>query len=205
MSDQLCTTAQVKVRLGITDATDDSMISEMIDEVSGWIEGYTGRSFVPETAVTYQFDTTGGYSVRIPRGIRSVTAAGYSKTSQPDTGGTYTAIASPTTNLLFRPSTVDLPIGWPATEVILLPSTGISFATVFNGLTLTGNFGFAATPVDMQGVAIDAVVAAYQAHGNGASAVIGADASAIAPWNQYFGHGSPQRKILDSYRYWRLA
>src|SRR3954470_1309144 len=102
MADQLCTTAQVKSRLNITDGTDDALISELIDQVSGWVETYVGRKLVAEDATTYVFDTEAGYVLRIPRGIRSITSMGVAPTvHQPDTGGTYTVI--PAADILLRP------------------------------------------------------------------------------------------------------
>jgi hypothetical protein len=72
---------------------------------------------------------------------------------------------------------------------------------VENGATVTGNFGFATTPPDIQAVAIDAVVAAYQNRKMGASGVIGAEGDSIIPWVSFFSSGSPQRATLERYRY----
>lgn len=209
MADQLCTTAQVKVRIfpaGVTDAVDDTLISELIDEVSAFIQNYTGRKFVAEAAATYTFDTMVGYVLRVPRGIRSITTMGVASTSQPDAGGTYTTVAA--ADRLLRPLAVDLPEGWPATEVRIsrgtLAGTIARFSRADNGCTITGNFGFATTPVDIQAVAIDAVVAAYASRANGASGVIGADGLPIPPWAGYFGKSSPQRSTLERYRYQSL-
>lgn len=205
MADQLCTTAQVKGRLfpaGVTDAVDDSLISEIIDEVSAWIEGYTGRKFIAETAQTYVFDTEAGYVLRIPRGIRAVTSMGVASTHQPDSGGSYTTVSA--ADILLRPKTVDLPEGWPYFEVHIsrgtLAGTVSYFSRADNGATITGNFGFGSIPKDIEAVAIDAAVAAYQARKNGASSVMGADDTALPPWSKFFGRGSPQRGTLDRYR-----
>ena len=206
MADQLCTTAQVKARLfpaGTTDTTDDTLISEIIDEVSAWVQGYTGRKLVPEAGVTYLFDTEAGYVLRIPRGIRSITSMGVAQTPQPDASGVYVTV--PANDRLLRPLTADSPEGWPATEVRIsrgaLTGTVASFARADNGCTITGNFGFAAIPKDIEAVAIDASVAAFQARKNGASSVMGADDMAMPPWSKFFGRGSPQRGTLDRYRY----
>jgi hypothetical protein len=209
MADQLCTTAQVKALLGIAaiDTTDDVVISELIDEVSSWIQGYTGRKLVPDNAATYVFDTQSGYGLRIPRGIRAITSLGVATTHQPDTGGTYTTV--PTADIHLRPQAQDNAEGWPFMEVRIsrgtLAGTIRYFGTWENGAKITGDFGFAATPPDIAAVAIDGVVAAKQSLSDGASSVIGADALAISPWKDFFGIGSPQRKVLDSYRYWHLA
>jgi hypothetical protein len=205
MADQLCTTAQVKARLGITDATDDTVISELIDQVSSWIEGYTRRSLVPIASADYYFDTTAGYVLRVPIGIRAITFMGVASTHQPDAGGTYVTV--PAADYLLRPR--ESPIGWPFFEVWMtrgvLSGTVQRFQTVANGCKLTMTAGFAVTPPDIQSVTIDAVVAAKQAMSDGASSVIGADDITIAPWKDYFGRGSPQRMTLDSYRDWNIV
>jgi hypothetical protein len=208
---QLVTVAQVKARIGpgigATDTTDDALISELIAEVSAFIQEYTGRRFTPETA-TYVFDTYGGYVLRVPRGIRAITSMGVNNTQhQPDTGGSYTTV--PVADQLLRPKAEAGGVEWPYTEVWIsrgaLAGTISRFGTVQNGCTITGDFGWAAVPQDIQGVTIDAVVAAYQTRGLGASGVIGADALAVAPWASFFGKGSPQRATMDRYRYWGMA
>ena len=206
MVDQLCTTAQIKARVnpaGVSDSVDDTLISELIDEVSAWVQNYTGRKFVADAAATYVFDTSAGYVLRIPRGIRSITSMGVATTHQPDSGGTYTTV--PAADVLLRPRAQDLPEGWPAFEVWLsrgtLAGTVATFSTVQNGCTITGNFGFAAVPKDIEAVTIDAVVAAYASRKNGASSVLGAEDGALPPWSSFFGRGSPQRGTLDRYRH----
>jgi hypothetical protein len=204
MADQLCTTAQVKVRLfpaGVADASDDALISELIDEVSGWVQGYTGRKFLPINSADYYFDTVAGYVLRVPYGIRAVTFLGVASAPQPDTGGTYTTV--PAADYVLRPRTQDLPDGWPFQEIrIARAATGAvrTFSTAENGAKLTMTAGFAAIPKDIEAVTIDATVAAYQSRKNGASSVIGADMGALPPWSQFFGRGSPQRGTLDRYR-----
>lgn len=200
---QLCTLAQVKARInpaGVSDTVDDVLITELIDQVSSWIEHFTGRKLAPDNGKTYVFSTEGGYVLRVPMGIRTVTSLGYNSLShQPDTGGSYTAVAAAA--ILLRPSSGELPIGWPPTEVRLSRATTLVFGTIENGATVTGNFGFAATPPDIQAVTIDAVVAAYQNRKMGASGVTGMDGDAIVPWVSFFSSGSPQRATLERYRY----
>ena len=209
MADQLCTPAQVKNRLqnaaaGVTfSATDTTTISELIDQASDFIQHWTGRKLVPDNGATYTFDTQSGYILRIPRGIQSVTTLQVNNsTHQPDSGGTYTTVAA--SDFILRPRAQDLPGGWPALEIRIsrgtLAGTISYFGTIENGAKITGNFGFAATPPDIQAVCIDAVVAAFQSRKMGASGVMGADADAIVPWSNFFGRGSPQRQTLDRYR-----
>jgi hypothetical protein len=206
MADQLCTTAQVKARLfpaGPADVTDDTLISELIDQCSDWIGDYTHRKLVPVSSTTYVFDTRAGYVLHVPIGVRSISSMGVATlTHQPDSGGSYTTI--PAGDILLRPKVQDGPEGWPFTEVrISRAHTGsvAAFATIENGATITGTFGFAATPPAIQAVTIDAVVTAYQNRKNGASGVIGAEDTAIVPWVSFFSKGSPQRGTLDRYRW----
>jgi hypothetical protein len=205
---KVCTDGQVKARLGIADVNDDPLINELIVQCTTYVHGYSGRWFLPETGVTYTFDTDGGSVLRIPRGIRSVTSMGVnSSVHQPDTGGSYTTV--PAADILLRPKAADLPAGWPPTEVHIsrgtLAGTVRYFGRIDNGCTITGNFGFAAVPPDIQSVAIDAVVAAYAVRKMGASGVIGGEDSAATPWNRFFSRGSPQRATLDRYRYFGMG
>lgn len=206
MADQLCTIAQVKARVnpaGVSDTADDTMLTELVEQVSDWIQHFTGRKLVPITSTTYIVDTQAGYVIRFPIGVRSVSALAVNNTAhQPDTGGSYTAIAA--ANILLRPTASELPVGWPSTEIRIsrAATTGpLRFGTIENGASVTGTFGFAATPPDVQSVAIDAVVAAYQNRKMGASGVIGAEGDAIVPWVSFFSSGSPQRATLERYRY----
>jgi len=206
LADQLATLAQVKARInpaGVSDTVDDTLITELIEQVSDWVEHFTGRKLVPVTSTTYVVDTQSGYVLRFPIGVRTVSALGVNTSAhQPDTGGSYTAVSA--ANILLRPTASELPSGWPATEIRIsrAATTGpLRFANIENGASVTGTFGFAATPPDIQAVTIDAVVAAYQSRKNGASGVIGADGDAIIPWVSFFSKGSPQRATLERYRY----
>jgi hypothetical protein len=209
LADQLCTPTQVKNRLqnaaaGVTfSTTDTTTIGELIDQVSDFIQHYTGRKLVPVTSTTYIVDTQAGYVLRFPIGVRTISALGIASTHQPDTGGVYTSVAAAT--ILLRPSGPDLPVGWPATEIRLSRATASVFSTAENGASVTGTFGFAATPPDITAVTIDAVVAAFQNRKLGTSGVIGEDGTAIVPWSSFFTRGSPQRATLERYRYMAIG
>lgn len=184
-------------------AADDTLISELIDQVSDWVQHYTGRRFVPIASTTYLFDTSPGGVLRIPMGVRSVTALGIASTHQPDSGGTYTNVSSAT--ILLRPPSGSLPVGWPYTEIWLSRATTSLFVSAQNGASVTGTFGFAATPPDIQSVTIDGVVAAFQNRKNGASGVMGVDDVVLPPWASFFSRNSPQRGTLDRYRYFGIG
>ena len=214
MADQLVTLTQIKNRLqqaggsGPTyTATDDTVLGELNDQVSDWIQHYTGRKFIAETAATYTFDTEAGYVLRVPRGVRTITTLGVATTHQPDSGGSYTTVAAH--DYLLRPIGEARPEGWPYTEVRIsrgtLNGTIRQFSAAENGATITGNFGFATVPPDVQSVTVDAIVSAYVNRKNGASSQLGADGDALPPWVSFFSKGSPQRGTLDRYRYWGLG
>jgi hypothetical protein len=199
MADQLCTIIQVKARLfpaGVADATDDTMLTELVEEVSDWIQLDTGRKFVPDNAATYVVDTIGGYSLHVPRGIRTVTSLGIATLShQPDTGGTYVTVTA--ANILLRPSSGQLPVGWPPTEIRLSRASSLVFGTIENGATITGNFGWSATPPAIQAVCIDGVVSAYQMRKQGVTGQFGMDNSPGVPWWQF---SMTSKRTLAAYR-----
>lgn len=198
MADKLVTEAQVKTRLGITDATDDGLIGELIEQVTDYIQTYTGRQLVATSGVTYVVDTAPGSAIEVPRGIRAVTALSVASSDQPDTGGSYTAIAA--ADVLLRPAPIDRQPGWPATSILIRGTYARLGRGWINGATVTGDWGFAAVPPAIQAVAIDVVTAAYVVRRQGASGVIGADETAVTPWAAYFAWGSPQRQTLLRYR-----
>ena len=193
MADQLVTTAQVKTRIfpaGVTDTADDVLISELIDQVSDYIEQWTGRKLVPVSSTTYVFDTFSGYVLRIPIGIRTITSMGVNNlTNQPDAAGSYTTVTA--TDYLLRPKVQDMPQGWPFTEVWIsrgtLAGTISAFGNIQNGATITGTFGFAAVPPEIQRVAIDAVVDLYESRKNGEGRVIGDSMGTLDVWKDFFG------------------
>ena len=198
MADQLVTTAQVKARDEISDAADDPVLTELIEQVTDWIQDFTGRKFLPANGVTYIVDTAAGSVIDVPIGVRAVTALEIALTDQPDTGGTYTAITA--ADILLRPSELFRRPGWPATQIYIRNANVGRLASALNAARIVGNFGFAAVPPAIQGVAIDAVVTAFNARQGGASDVIGAGQTAIAPWASFFTEASAQFKILDRYR-----
>lgn len=163
MADQLTTTAKVKARLNITDAAQDALISEIIDQVSDEIAVFTSRKLVPDNAATYYLDTRVGHILNIPYGIRSVTSMSVAATDQPDDGtGTYLAVTA--TTILLRPVPIERRPGWPATQLRLTSSpldVRVPFRTAANGAKIVGDFGWATTPPAIERIATAAAVAEY--------------------------------------------
>jgi len=196
MSDQLCTTADVKARIPIADANDDALISDLIDGVSDWIEDATGRKLVPVAATTYTLDSTYGSVIAVRIGVRAVSMVEIATGDQPDTGGTYTTF---TGSVLLRPTAIDRRVGWPATE-IWLGGLVPQLRTAINGVRVTGDWGFATVPPAIKQLAVDAVVSAYQTRGKPSSSTLGAEGYAVFPWATFFSPGSPAARTVARYR-----
>src|SRR5262245_3524937 len=194
----LCTLADVKLRIfqgNPTDTVDDTVIGQLITACSNWFENITDRELTADNAATYVFDTVEGTTLRIKRGIRAITSMGVNRDShQPDSGGTYTTI--PAADRLLRPKVQDAPEGWPFFEVRLtrgtLAGTIRTFGRIDNGCTITGDFGFATTPADVNQAVLNAVVAAYATRGNPAVNEMG-QGIPVMPWAQYVDPGTVAR------------
>lgn len=194
----LTTLATVKARLAISDGGDDALLAELISEASDWIQLYTGRQFTP-TSTTYVVDTSAGPRIQVRRGIRAVTALSIASTDQPDTGGTYSAIAA--SLIALRPSPLQRRDGWPATSILLLGATG-PLSTAVNGASITGDFGWAAIPPAIAAVAIQMVLIGYQVRKRGTAGAIGAESAEVEtlPWREMLGSRSPAMRTLGLYR-----
>lgn len=196
----LTTLTRVKAQLKIAtaDTTDDVYLGTLITDLSDWIQEYTGRTLTPVAGAAYVVDTAAGSVIPFPRGVRAVTSLQVASSDQPDTGGTYSAVAA--ADILVRPSSAYRKPGWPGTE-IWIRGQYARLAQVVNGASIVLDEGWAATPPEVQRVVDDAVAAAYQARKAGGSGVIGADGTPVPiGWSSWFGWGSPQRQTLLRYR-----
>lgn len=197
MVDQLTTTAAVKARLGIADATDDALISSLIDGVSDWVADFTKRQLAPLAAQTYVVDTAAGSILDVRIGVRLVTSLGVAATDQPDVGGVYTAVDL--ADVLLRPVAMQRRPGWPATQVVV-KGTAARFYQALNGARIVGDFGFPAIPPRVVELANDAVSAAYTVRRRGASGAIGPDGDTAVDWGSFFGPSSPHLSTLRRLR-----
>lgn len=133
-------TALLKARLGISDATDDTILAAVLTGVSRMIDQYCGRWFyVPDNDETYYF-TAEFTDVLYPGDIVSVT------TLQTDQDGdrTYeTTWGSDDYDLEpFNAATY----GKPYTEIRVSPNGSYSFPTVAKGVKLVGKRGWPSVP-----------------------------------------------------------
>lgn len=200
----ICSLYDVAQRMtGTISANNRELLLEFIRDATIDIEGYCSRWFVPRplsgTATLVLTPTTTGRTLRIPKGIRSVTAIGYAASDQPDTGGTYTTITA--TDASLRPASIDRDPDFPvATAVQLLDSSSGLFYPVLNGVTITGGFGCAAPPAHIAGIGANVVIRRFTARGSGVAMAAASDdfAGRVLRWT------SPEeRETLDRIRYRR--
>lgn len=211
-SGQLCSIYDVKQELGLTSTTDDELILEKIKQVSVAIEHLLGQWIAPRPTnpasdTTLLFDVPWqpyGYWARRQltleqggrlTGIRRLTSIGIATVSQPEVSGTYAS--GTVADFLLRPKPN---ADGPATrlEVTPYPTGGASFFYPgYNTVQVTGGFGFASVPADIQGVAVRAVSRRYLGKGGGGAAVaIGPNGTEILLPDM----SGADRVTLDMYR-----
>lgn len=168
----LCSLYDVQQELGITaNASNDELILEKITQVSAEIERYCGRWLAPRptnpaSTMTMNFDCpTWSRELLLTNdqrmvGIRTLTSLGIASTSQPETGGTYTAATLASVLLRPRPSA-----DGPASRLVFNPTSGGWFYAGYNTAQAVGSFGPASVPRDIQAVAIAATVRRYSGKG----------------------------------------
>lgn len=196
----LCSLYDVKQEIGnvAPDGSEDETILEKIRQVSVAIERMTGRWFTPRPlsgTATYTVHTLARQKIRFSRGIRSITSLGIANANQPPTGGTYSTAL--TTDYWLDPADLDRDPGWPATAVVLAPRALYPTVSATWGATITGQFGWASVPADIQGVAVRAVVRRYIGKSAGGASI------AIGPAGTEFllpDMSGSDRETLDSYR-----
>jgi hypothetical protein len=202
----LCSLPDAKQRLGISyaDTSEDENVLEYIRQVSSFIEHYVGRKLSPDPASgtrTYRLHTRAGYSLWIPKGIRSITTLGIATEDQPESGGTYTFPSA--TTYYIDPPEYERDAGWPGTRICFRSTSGQQFYTASFGAEVTGAFGFAATPPDVQGVALRLVVREHAGRGSpgGEVATINIDGSRSFE----YALSLRDRATLDHYRVLQVA
>jgi len=162
------------VGTGSPSANDAELIIDNIRQVSRQIENYCGRWFAPRPlsgTTTYRFHTESGYSLWIPRGIRSITTLGIGAEDQPDSGGTYTTATA--TDFYIDPPVVQRtdPANDPGFWVRLRSQAATYFVDATFGAQITGAFGYARVPDDVQGVTTRAAIRKYIGKGGAVTAV----------------------------------
>jgi hypothetical protein len=190
----------VKQEIGIPadNNDDDESLLEKLRQVTTSIETYTNRWFVPRPlsgTTTYRFHSSYGRRLHIPKGIRSITSLGTASISQPASGGTYALAGA--TDYYIDPPEIDRSPGWPGLFVRVPRTAGALFYDAAYGVEITGAFGWASVPADIQGVAIRSVIRRHIGKGGGGTAV------AIGPAGTEFllpDMSGSDRGILEMYR-----
>ena len=163
----VCSLYDVKQALSIaaTDTGSDEELLELIGEITQDIIGWTGRRFVRmplSGSSTFLFDIDQTANVlQIPQGIAAMTQLEVASGSQPETGGTYSVLAS--TEWMLRPTAHERSIGWPATSIVL--GEGSWFYPGRNTVRITGALGWATVPADIAGMAKRAVARRFKNRG----------------------------------------
>jgi hypothetical protein len=175
------TASALKVRLGITDTTDDTLLGLICDQVNQFIEGPRGadRILAPIASATYLFD------VDIPTkriyyapGIRTVSLLEYAS----GTGAPYTTISS---GYFVRPLAQDRSSGWPATWIELDNIATAYFHPGYETVRVTMTTGWAAIPDDIIDVALTTATRAWHARKNGQADIVGSDETGAPMVSRY--------------------
>jgi len=148
------------------------VLSEMEDFTQSWL---APRPTAPASTATYRFDvertTRRLWLVRGNRhvGIRSLTAINLAVTSQPETGGTFTA--GTLADVFLRPKPTADTQAWRL-ELSDIPTGGFSyFYAGYNTVETTGSYGPAAVPYWAQEIAIAAVTRRFLGKETAATAI----------------------------------
>lgn len=166
------TTVLLKSNLGITDATDDTILGTVCDRINQYIETKTGRVFAPISSAVIKFDGDGTNCLRYPKGIRAVTLLEIA----PYTGADYETIAAG--DYFLRPSPADLRPGWPYTRIYLSNHHAGpygAFPRGFDTVQVTATTGWTAIPDDITELALTAATRAWHAIKSGQGDLVGTD------------------------------
>lgn len=188
---------RIKTRTDIatSDTTDDALLPQFIDAANAEMTRLVGLFLGPSTDTSRTYD---GYQARrkgtrlwVPGGLRSISLLEIA----PQTAGSFTT--STATDYRIGPHPSDLRDGQPSAYVELLDVTaGYGyFPKGQDNIRVTGAFGYAAPPDDLQEIADALVLAMWKARNTGGAAV-GPDGTAVYPFLTW-----PQISKLDIYRY----
>lgn len=170
------TLANVKTRLKITDDTDNTVLTTIVGQVNGWLEGEIRCPVGPSSALTLTLDGSaaieGGRMLFVRQGIRTLTQLEIA----PYTSATFEVV--PIGDALVRPLEHDRKPDWPAQQLWLADVRTGNYGTFPRGtgnVRLTGTFGFAAIPVDLVEIAEVICVRAFRARTSGQRDMAGND------------------------------
>jgi hypothetical protein len=134
------TVAALKSRLGITDTTDDTILTNVLTGVCRAIDAHTGRWFWRDTTATTRYYTPKWSDLLYTDPIVSVT---YLYT---DTAGDWTwATTWAATDYSLQPFNASND-GWPYEYIKLPPNGNYSFSAAEKYVKITGIFGWPSVP-----------------------------------------------------------
>ena len=179
------TSTTIKARVGITDATDDTIIGTLAGQVNSWVEGRIGFPVGPITSEARLFDgdairqdhTGTPYLAVAPWGCRSISAV---RTADA-TDGTYTSRTAG--DVVIRPHTHERETDWPGFRLYVKDTASWSWNTGgYDVNEVTATWGWAAIPDELKAIADKLGVAAFRgrAHGSGSTFSVGAEVEQIA-------------------------
>lgn len=195
------TLANLKLRLGITDTTDDGTLSRVCDQVNAYVESVTGRA-IGSNSVTGQlldgFDSLEDQLVMLyPAGIRNISSLEVA----PTTGDDFVAVAS--NDVFLMPNEASRQPGWPAFAIQFsdVPTgTYPYFPQGYRNVRISADIGWSEMPEEIREVAEVTAVRAWQARQAGQSDLVGADEIGQPLVSNYLSRRD--RDTLSRYR-WR--
>jgi hypothetical protein len=150
--------ATVRGGTSTTDTGDDAVAEDIIEQVSRYLEGETGRRFWKNsTDETRYFETNNSYRCHVD----DLSAAPTSVSVDYSDDRTYTALST-TTDYEINPPNASLD-GWPYTQIHILPTSSAYFPVTRRGVKVVGKFGFPAVPDDVKGLCLAIAFNNYQA------------------------------------------
>lgn len=180
-------------------ADDLSLLSTLCDQANDYIEQYVWRPIGPITGGTATFDATedciDDHTLAVRQGIRSITSI----TVAPSTGDA--AVSGTIADFVILPRSQNRRPGWPGEIVRIKDSvTGAVslFGAGFANIVIVGDFGWAAVPDSVKGVAELMVVRGWHAQMAGQADIVGSEAGGEPTISRYV---SPRdRATLRSFR-----
>ena len=182
------TLGSVKTRLGITDTTDDTLLTQLVADMNAAVEDITGRAIGPLTITNELLDgydaLEEGRCLPYPKGIRSITTLEVAST----TGGTFSTV--PAGDVFLRPHAGLRQPDWPAFEIWMsdIPAASNTLPVFLPGyanIRLTGAAGWAAIPSTLTKAAETTVARWFVARNSGGEDAEGSDDVGLSRVTQY--------------------
>lgn len=193
------TLSAVKLRMDITDSSNDAVLGPIVDHVNAKIEAYTFRAIGSNT-VTHTLDgfdaLENQHCLILKDGVRAISLLQVA----PYTGAALVTV--PATDYFIQPGDSERQPGWPGFEVWMtnVPSTTNTypyFPPGFANVVITYDAGWAQMPTEVREVAETAAVRAWQRRQVGEGDTTGQpDLGETIVFNRW------ERGVLDVYR-WR--